>query len=204
MESIDMMSQTKTLDNVMKRVLNDPDVFGPPFDRNLRSYIPLLFQKENWKELKTAFERRDKSAFNSLLGKQLQNLRNEASRSQRWRKTQIERLLPLGESLKKAFETKPNLLSQLFELFDSFGLIECKLPNMEDFGKIIENHTKPTVEQFFLYKIDKAAWAQKRALKKIFEYVQELYTMNLDVLEIAFFVRKLNSLTEFVEVIRDE
>src|SRR3990170_8516755 len=125
MESMNMMSQTKTLDNVMKRVLNDPDVFGPPFDRNLRSQIPLLFQKENWKELKATFEKRDESVFNSLIDKQMQNLRNEASRSQYWRKSQIERLLLLGESLKKAFETKPNLLSLLFDVFDSFGLIEC-------------------------------------------------------------------------------
>jgi hypothetical protein len=41
-------------------------------------------------------------------------------------------------------------------------------------------------------------------LKKAFEYIKELYNMNLDVLEIAFFVRKLNSLTEFVEMIKDE
>jgi hypothetical protein len=199
-----MISQPKTLDDVLKRVLNDPDIFGPPFDRNQRSYIPLLFSNDSWKELNVLFEKKDRAAFNSLVDKQLQYLRNEAYRSQGWRKKQIEKSLPLGESLKKAFETKPNSLSQLFNVFDSFGLIECKLPNMEDFGKIIENHTKATIEQFFLYKIEKAPWDQKRALKKVFEYLKELYAMNLDVLEIAFFVRKLNSLTEFVEVIRDE
>jgi hypothetical protein len=199
-----MISQTKTLDDVVKQVLNDPDIFGPPYDRNQRSYIPLLFPKESWKELNTSFEKKDKTAFNSLVDKQMQYLRNEAYHSQGWRKNQIEKSLSLGESLKKAFETKPNLLSQLLNVFDSFGLIECKLPNMEDFGKIIENHAKATIEQFFLYKIEKAPWDQKRALKKVFEYMKELYAMNLDVLEIAFFVRKLNSLTEFMEVIKDE
>lgn len=199
-----MISQTKNLDIVMRHVLNDPDIFGPPFDRNLRTDLPLLFQKEDWRKLKAAFENRDKSSFNSLVEKQIQNLRNEAACSQYWRKGQIEKSLPLGESLKRAFETKPNLLAQLFDLFDCFGLIKCKLPNMEDYGKVIENHTKPIVAEFFLYHINKADWDEKRALKKTFEYVKELYNMNLDVLEIAFFVRKLNSLTEFVEVIKDE
>ncbi len=195
-----MMPQTKTLDDIMKRVLNDPDVFGLPFDKNLSINIPLLFPRESWKHLKATFKKKDKTAFNSLIDGQLQNLGYEISRSPYWRRRQIE----IGESLKKAFETKPNLLSQLFDLFDSFGIFDCKLPNMEDYGKVIENHTKPTVEQFFLYQIDKANRYQKRALKRIFEYVKELYNMNLDVLEIAFFVRKLNSLKEFVEVIKDE
>lgn len=195
-----MMSQTKTLDDVMKRVLNDIDVFGLPFDKNLNMNIPLLFPRESWKQLKATFAEKDKIAFNSLIDRQLQNLGNEIYRSPYWRRQQIE----ICESLKKAFETKQYLLSQLFDLFDSFGIFDCKLPNMEDYGKVIENHTKPTAEQFFLYQIDKAGRYQKRALKRIFEYVKELYNMNLDILEIAFFVRKLNSLKEFVEVIKDE
>lgn len=199
-----MMSQTKTLDDVMKRVLNDPDIFESPFDRNTRTSIPLLFQKENWKQLKADFERKDQIAFNALIDKQKQQLSNELTRAQGWRRGQIEKLFSLSESLRKAFENKPNLLSQLFDLFDCFGLFDCKLPNMEDYGKVIENHTKPVVEEFFLYHICKAGWDEKRALKKTFEYVKELYNMNLDVLEIAFFVRKLNSLTQFVEVIKDE
>ncbi|GAI24746.1 unnamed protein product, partial [marine sediment metagenome] len=91
-----------------------------------------------------------------------------------------------------------------FDKLDSFGLVECKLPNMEDYGKVIENHNRSTVEQYFLSKIDRARGYQKRALRKTLEYVMELYAMNLDILEIAFFIRKLNSLTQFMEVIKDE
>lgn len=75
---------------------------------------------------------------------------------------------------------------------------------MEDYGKVIENHNRSTVEQFFLYKIDKAKAYQKRALRKTLEYLKELHAMNLDTLEIAFFIRKLNSLTQFMEVLNDE
>lgn len=199
------MTMTKTLDSVMRRVLNDADIFGPPFDKGLRISIPLLFQKENWKQLKETFEERDKTPFNSLIDHRLQSLRQEAQNAQDWRKAQIEKLISLGESLKNAFDTKPNLLTQLFNTFDSFGLIKCNLRDMEDYGEIIENHARSVVEQFFLYKINKEKeWYKKRALKKTLEYVKELYDMKIDALEIAFFVRKLESLTEFVEVIKDE
>jgi hypothetical protein len=195
---------TETLDSVMRRVLNDPDIFSSPYDQKMRAPIPLLFQKEDWKQLRNAFEKGDKSFFDSQVDNRLKNLRQEAQKSQDWRKGQIKKLISLGESLRKAYETKPNLLRQLFGMFDSFGLVVCNLPNMEDYGKVIENYTRPIVEQFFLYKIDKAPWKEKRALKKTLEYVKELYSMNLDLLEIAFFVRKLNSLIEFVEVIKNE
>ncbi|MGD0203447.1 MAG: hypothetical protein ABSC20_06025 [Candidatus Bathyarchaeia archaeon] len=198
-----MISSSGILHDIMKRILNDTDVFAPPYDRTQRENI-LLFQKEDWKKLSLAFEKRDKSTFNCLIDKRLQNLHAEASCSQHWRKVQIETLLPLGLSLKNAFETKPNLLSLLFDLFDCFGLFECRLPNMEDYGTVIENHTKPIVEQFFFHQINKANMDQKRALARVFEYVKELYNLNIDVVEIAFFVRKLNSLTELVEVIKDE
>lgn len=108
--------------------------------------------------------------------------------------------------MKKAYNQKPYILEQMFDKLDSFGLVECKLPNMEDYGKVIENHSISTVEQYFLSKIysDSTSAYQKRALKKTLEYVKELYAMNIDLLEIAFFVRKLNSLALFIEVIKDE
>lgn len=105
--------------------------------------------------------------------------------------------------MEKAYDQKPYILRQMFDKLNSFGLVECKLPNMEDYGKVIENHNRSTVEQYFLSKIDRARGYQN-ALRKTLEYVKELYAMNLDILEIAFFIRKLNSLTQFMEVIKDE
>ncbi|MEO0273247.1 MAG: hypothetical protein ABIM30_09220 [candidate division WOR-3 bacterium] len=195
---------TKTLDDVLRRVMNDPDIFSPPCDKETRAALPLLFEKDEWKKLKEAFEKRDKDYFNSIVEKRCRELQEKEQNARDWRKNQISNLVRLGDSLKKAYDQKPFFMKEMFDMLDSFGIIECKLPNMEDYGKVIENHNRSTVEHFFLYKIDKAKDDQKRALRKVLEYLKELYAMNLDVLEIAFFIRKLNSLTEFMEVIKDE
>ena len=196
---------TKTLDDIMMFILNDPDVFSPPYDRNARSAIPLLFETKDWKRLKEIFEEGDKNSFNYFVDKQCQQLQQKNQGADKWRENKISETIKLGQSLKKAFNQKPYVLKQIFNLLESFGLIECKLPNMEDYGKIIENHDRPIVEQYFLYKIGKEKEGfRKRALEKTFEYLKELYAMNIDTLEIAFFIRKINSLTQFIEVIKDE
>jgi len=195
---------TKTLDDVMRRILNDSSIFGPPYDRNARSAIPLLFETEKWKQLKEAFEIKDKNSFNSIVKNQYQELQQKEQNANKWRKDKIRDTIELGKSLEKAYDQKPYILEQMFDELDSFGLVECKLPNMEDYGKVIENHNRSTVEQYFLSKIDRSRGYQKHALRKTLEYVKELYAMNLDILEIAFFIRKLNSLTQFMEVIKDE
>jgi len=195
---------TKTLDDVMRRILNDSYIFSPPYDRNAGAVIPLLFEMEEWKKLKEAFEERDKNSFNSIVDNQCHELQQKEQNANRWRKDKIRDTIELGKSLKKAYDQKPYILEQMFDKLDSFGIIECKLPNMEDYGKVIENHNRSTVEQYFLSKIDRARGYQKRALRKTLEYVKELYVMNLDILEIAFFIRKLNSLTQFMEVTKDE
>ena len=96
----------------------------------------------------------------------------------------------------------------MFLALDRYGLVKSNLPSssvLEDFGKVIENHNRSTVEQYFLYKIDKERNRfRRKALKKALEYLKELYAMKLDTLEIAFFIRKLDSLTQFMEVIKDE
>lgn len=195
---------TKTFDDVMRRVMNDSDIFSPPYDKNARTTLPLLFEKNDWKKLKEVFEKGDKDSFDSIVDEQCRKLQQKEQNARGWRKNQIRNIKGLGSFLKKSYEQKPFFLTEMFNKLDSFGIMECKLPNMEDYGKVIENHNRSTVEQFFLNKIGKAEIHQKRALRKTLEYLKELYSMNLDILEIAFFIRKLNSLTEFMEVIKDE
>ena len=196
---------TETLDEVLRRILNDPSIFGPLYDKEAKSPIPLLFNKEDWKLLKEAFERKDKEKFNNIVDSRCQALRQKEQNPKKWRKDKIRETIDLGNSLKKAYTEKPHILKQIFDKLNSFGIIECKLPNMEDYGKVIENHNFITVENYFLSKIDKEKnRLKRRALRKTLEYVKELYAMKLDVLEIAFLVRKLNSLTQFVEAIKDE
>lgn len=195
---------TKTLDDVMRRIINDTDIFSPPYDRNTRTVLPLLFEKNDWKNLKEVFEKKDKASFDFIVDEQCKKLQEKEQNAKGWRRDQIDSIMRLGSSLKKAYDQKPFFMEEMFDVLDSFGIMKCNLPNMEEYGKVIENHNRTTVEQFFLNKIDRAGSPQKRALRKILEYLKELYAMNLDILEIAFFIRKLNSLTEFIEVITDE
>ena len=117
----------------------------------------------------------------------------------------LREAIKLTEALKSAIKNKPHTLEQMFLTLHKFGPVKCNLPNMEDYGKVIENHNRSTVEQYFLYKIDKEKNRfRRKALRKTLEYLKELYMMNLDTLEIAFFIRKLDSLTQFMEVIKDE
>jgi len=74
---------------------------------------------------------------------------------------------------------------------------------MEDFGKVVEGHGRPIAEQYFLYKIQKEKDQRRRtALAGLFEVVKGLYDQRVDPLEIAFFVRKIESLTQIVEVLK--
>jgi hypothetical protein len=185
---------TKTLDDVMRRVLNDADIFYVSYT---------IFDNAEWNELSRNYYEKN---FNNLLSKidqKIKYLKGELkSQKNDWRKQQA---IVLVESLKNSINNKPYTLEQLFSTLDKFGLVKCNLPNMEDYGKVIENHNRSTVEQFFLYKIDKAKYFyEKKALKKTLECLKELYAMNLDILEIAFFIRKLNSLTQFMELLKDE
>ena len=81
---------------------------------------------------------------------------------------------------------------------------------MDDYGKVIERHDISTVEHYFVDKIKREVsykhgqrYISKRgkALEKVFEYVKELYNSGLHPVEIAFFVRKLNSLVTYWEAI---
>ncbi len=184
---------TKTLDDVMRRILNDPDIF----------YISYtIFDDAEWKELSRKYQENNRNDILSKIDEKIKNLRSERSSQRNDRRKQ--QTIALAESLKSAIDNKPYILGQLFSTLDKFGSVKCNLPNMEDYGKVIENHNPSTVEQFFLYKIGKASGFEKRALRKTLEYLKELYAMNLDTLEIAFFIRKLNSLTQFMEVLKDE
>jgi hypothetical protein len=50
---------------------------------------------------------------------------------------------------------------------------------------------------------DTKGW-ERKAHERLLEYVKELYTMPIDLYEKAYFIRKLETLTEFVEVLKDD
>jgi len=183
----------KTLEDIIKRILNDPDVF----------YIRYtIFNSAEWDELSKEYQKGNLDNVTSKIGQKINSLETKFKSQRNDRR--LQNAIKLAEGLKNAIKNKPYILKQMFSTLEKFSLIKCNLPTMEDYGKIIENHNRSTVEQFFLYKIDRARGYQKRALRKTLEYLEELYAMNLNILEIAFFIRKLNSLTQFMEVIKDE
>lgn len=190
----------KSLDEIMRRVLNDPDIF-------FISYT--IFNEAEWKNIGEEFQKGNFAGMNAEIHKKINQLQS-ALNSERNRKKEetLEKAIKLTEALKSAINNKPYILKEIISTLNRFGLVKSNLPSssvLDDFGKVIENHNRSIVEQYFLYKIDKEKNRFKRnALKRTLEYLKELYTMKLDTLEIAFFIRKLDSLTQFMEVIKDE
>jgi len=195
-----MMSR---MDEVFRRVLNDRDIFDtPPYDTHARKLIPKLFEGDSWKELGKLFSEGRKDEFMEKIDSRIREIENQERSASRRRRNRINELKQRAEWLKSAFDNKPNLLKDLFENLRWYGLVECKLPrSMEDYGKVIERYDISIVEQYFVDKIKRASFPQNRALEKILEYVKELYTSGVAPEEIAYFVRKINSLTKYWEVI---
>ncbi len=168
----------KTLDDVMRRVLNDPDIF----------YISYtIFDNVEWEKLREKFQEGDINNVTDKINQKIQDLNHLQSQKNDRDKKRIIEAIKLAEALKRAITNKPYIVHQAFLTLDKFGLVKYNLPNMEKYGKVIENHNRSIVEQYFLSKIDGARGFQSRALKKTLEYVKELYAMKIDVLEIDLY-----------------
>ena len=192
---------TSKMDEVFKKVLNDKDIFDSPYDRNKRDNIPKLFEGDSWKVLGRLFNEGKRDEFISKVDSRIREIEDQEQGTNSWRREKINELKQRGEWLKSAFDNKPHLLNQLFENLEWYGLVECKLPNMDSYGKVIERYNITMVEQYFADKIKRSSYPQNRALERVLEYVKELYIAGISPEEIAYFIRKLNSLTKYWEVI---
>ena len=193
-----MMSK---IDEVFRKVLNDREIFDSPYDKNAGTPIPKLFEGDSWKELGRLFNEGGKDEFIERIDNRIKEIENQERRARGWRRDRINELKQRAERLKTAVENKPHLLKQLFENLEWYGLVECKLPSMDQYGRVIERYDISVVEHYFLDKIKRASYPQNRALEKILEYVKELYEAGISSEEIAYFVRKIESLTKYWEVI---
>jgi len=190
------------MNEIFRKVLNDRDIFDSPFDNHKNDTIPKLFEGENWKELGKLFDNGKKEEFEKRIDESFKKIKEkEIQGKNKWRISKIKELEKRAEWLKKAFDNKPNLLMQLFGNLDWYGLVECKLPSMDNYGKVIERYDISIVEQYFIDRANRVSEHQKRALKKVLEYIKELYKSGVSSEQIAYFVRKLNSLTKYWEVI---
>lgn len=178
------------MDEIFKRVLNDKDVFWIKRE---------IFSAREWSELKEASHQ--PARYKSEVQQKIQALNDEENNTTGDRRRDIEKSKKLCNNLLNALEQKQNILNQMFNYLDSYGLVKCNLPSMDDYGKVIERYGISTVEQFFLDKINRENdQHRKKALQRVLEYVKELHNSNQSALEIAYFVRKLDSLTIFWEV----
>lgn len=193
-----MMSK---MDEIFKKVLNDEYIFNSLYDQNKKESIPKLFDREQWHELRKLFIGRNKDKFIEMVGGRMDVIRNQEQNTTDWRRKRIDELKRRAEWLKTAYTEKPHLLELLFETLNWYGLVECKLPNMDDYGKVIERYELSIVLQFFTDKIGRANFPQNRALERVLEYVKELYNSGFSPEEIAYFVRKVDSLEKYWEVI---
>ncbi|MGC8979302.1 MAG: hypothetical protein ACP5K4_08230 [Caldisericum sp.] len=184
------------MDEIFKKVLNDRDIFYMKYE---------IFSRDEWMSLREKFINKNDDEFIAIIDKTIKELNKKLANSSNSRnKEDIEKAIKQCKNFKKAVAEMPNILRQLFEYLELFGIVKSNLPfpsALDDYGKVIERYGISTVEQFFLDKIKRENdQNRKRALTRVLEYVRELYNSNQSALEIAYFVRKLDSLTTFWEV----
>uniref|UniRef100_A0A7C3N7J8 Uncharacterized protein n=1 Tax=candidate division WOR-3 bacterium TaxID=2052148 RepID=A0A7C3N7J8_UNCW3 len=185
------------MDKVFRRILNDEDIFWTQKE---------IFNKEEWLSLKEKFRNGNMDEFEKVIQEKIKDYDQKITQTNNNKEREkFQKAKTLCQSLIKAISNKPNLLNNLFEYLDSFGLVKSNLPSpssMDDYGKVIERYEISIVELYFLDKINRENnMYTKNALKKLLEYVKELYQSNQSPLEIAYFIRKLNSLTTLWEVL---
>jgi hypothetical protein len=186
------------IDEVFRKVLNDREIFWHKIE---------IFNEKEWTELQQIFDdyiKNNKKDSKDLVKRKIdekikfiqrRNIRDEDK----------NKILKLLAALKNSVDEKPNLLYELLNTLNSYALVKCNLPSsrsMEIFGKVIERYDISTVKHFFITKISKEGNPHvRKALKKVLEYAEELYISGVSPEKIAYFVRKLNSLEKYWEVI---
>lgn len=183
------------LEEAMRRVLNDRRIFWMTQE---------LIGKADWAKLRDALSGGDSDTALGVVASAKDSIakRINAERDPRNRQ-HVESAQQLLSGLEAKLKQAPSSVTRVLELMDSFGPVRCNLPDTEDMGKVIEGYGRPTVEEFFTYKIQKEGEQRRRqALVALFEEVRRLYDQHVEPLQIAFFIRKIDSLNQLVEVLR--
>ncbi len=183
------------LEEAMRRVLNDRRIFWMPQE---------LIGKADWAKLKDALSTEDSDTALGVVASAKDGLEKKINAERDpTRRQHLEGAQQLLDGLGAKIQQAPSSINRVLDLMESFGPVRCNLPDTEDLGKVIEGYGRPTVEQFFSYKIQKEGNQQRRhALAALYEEVRRLYDQHVEPIEIAFFVRKIDSLNQLVEVLR--
>jgi len=202
------------LSGAVKALLNDRAVF--PFLREQANGREVcLFDREGWRKLRELFQKEDFSAFKGTVEARLAEMRKLQRSDTQPQRTQGNQNrapgrrdaygsnLKLGTALADAPTRYPATLQRFLDVFEEFGCLDTHLPNMEDYGKVAEFSEPAVLEQYFLSKMARAKEREGRALKHVLEQTKVLLQQGADGAQVAFFLRKLDSLKSFPEVIID-
>lgn len=183
------------LDHAIRKALNDRRIFWMP---------QKLIDRADWSNLKLSIKKGKTDDVQSILSAAENAVCNLISSEGNPRKRgYLQDAKKLLTGLKTKIGQQSPFVTHVFDMLDEFGPLLSNLPNMEDFGKVIEGYNYSTAEHFFLYKIQKAkSKKQKDALSVLLGIVQQLYATRVDPLQIAFFVRKIHSLPQIMEVLQ--
>ncbi|MEM4323965.1 MAG: hypothetical protein QW776_03140 [Candidatus Nitrosocaldus sp.] len=189
-----MMIVNSNLEDIIKKAINDKRIFSTPYEKRK---LPEFFSNPEWKQLKCHFEKNNKREYNNLVNKRYNDVKKEYFSSKREKEFKKRYC-----ALLNAYRSRQALLSKLFNTLEWYGVVDCNLPSMEDFGIMIERHSEAEVINFFCDKINREEkkW-RKNAIKAALDYTCQLYKIGTPKESIAYFIRKLPSFIEYWELL---
>lgn len=136
------------LDHAIRKALNDRRIFWMP---------QKLIDRADWSNLKLSIKKGKTDDVQSILSAAENAVCNLISSEGNPRKRgYLQDAKKLLTGLKTKIGQQSPFVTHVFDMLDEFGPLLSNLPNMEDFGKVIEGYNYSTAEHFFLYKIQKA------------------------------------------------
>ncbi|RLE53687.1 MAG: hypothetical protein DRJ30_06550 [Candidatus Methanomethylicota archaeon] len=172
-----MMSK---LDQIVKEILNDRKIFY------LKNRV---ITKDEINEFRKMFEEGRRDEIKRILEEK--------------KKQSFARTRKLLVNLIDLLENNPHILRSIIKYLDEIGEVTFNLSRtrLDDLGKVIERYPLTVIEAFFLEKSKKCKDKyEKRAILRLFNYVEEALNEGVDRREIAYIVRKLNNFESLYKI----
>lgn len=107
----------------------------------------------------------------------------------------------LAERVGKSLPECAVQLIRVCSILDDYGALRCQLPAMDQYGTVVEREERAVVEQFFAYKIQRADKRRHReALRHLLEHLAWGYKAGISARHLGFLVRKIDALSDLMEV----
>ena len=178
---------------IFRRAVNDDKMFPVRYE---------IFNESEWQQLSQLFKERNKEGFDNLIEMKRNAIKQKTGmNSKKAEKDDYYRALQLLDAMKNGFNSESALLREMFDVYKEYGIRWCNLPTMDQYGRIIERKELTTVKMFFQNKSHAENQRGREALLRALDYVITLYDEDTPLEEIAYFVRKLDSLQHYGEAI---